>query len=349
MRVNKILASGKLPDWLFRTAIRSILRKKIRKEPNSPEMRIQLLNKFIEVLKQQPIALHTQDANEQHYELPTKYFQTILGPYLKYSACFWPSSIDCSTKELSHYLPQAEETMLKLCCERADLHPGQSILELGSGWGSMTLYIAEKYPEIQITAMSNSATQQEYIQQQAHQRGLTNINSIKANIQNFHPPQQYDRVISIEMFEHMRNYPSLFTQVFNYLKPHGKLFIHIFAYHYLPYLFEAGKDQDWMARHFFAGGTMPSYDLFLHCVRAGYLEKMWIVNGTHYGKTLRAWLQKMDHHQLQLIPLFKECYGDQEYFKWWHYWRAFFIICEELFKFDKGKHWFVSHYLFQKF
>lgn len=343
---SKIIGSGRLPDKVFRFAIRQGLKKHVKKDRSDPEILQEKLNQFIKEIKSQDIAIMEDDANEQHYELPTDFFKTVLGSRLKYSSCLWQKRGKLSRPESG--LDEAEERMLKLTVERAELSSGQTILELGCGWGSLSLFMAEKYPGSLIVAVSNSQTQKNYIDGQATRRGFKNLTVLTANVEDLEiEKQKFDRIVSVEMFEHMRNYPLFMKKLYPLLKEEGKMFIHIFSYRYTPYHFNKKDPDDWMARHFFSGGTMPCHELLPFCSGPFSLEKAWIIPGDHYGKTLRAWLNKMDGNKTKLMPLFKEIYASEDQ-KWWNNWRAFFIICEELFNFQKGTIWYISHYLFKR-
>ena len=293
-------------------------------------------------MKQSPIAIETHAANEQHYEVPTEYFNQVLGRHRKYSSCFYPLA--------NTTLDEAEEAMLALCSERAELENGQRVLELGCGWGSLSLWMASHFPGSAIIAVSNSRTQKEFIDAEARKRGLKNLTVITANVgDDFKPPNSgnYDRVVSVEMFEHMKNYKKLHEKISHWLKPDGKLFVHIFVHRLgLPYHFEVESEEDWMTKYFFAGGTMPSADLLLHFQDDLSIQKQYFVNGVHYSRTLEEWLRRHDKAKRKLMPLFSECYGKDQALKWFVYWRLFYMACSELFAWDGGERWGVCHYLF---
>ncbi|MFN2363446.1 MAG: cyclopropane-fatty-acyl-phospholipid synthase family protein [Halarsenatibacteraceae bacterium] len=348
MNLDKILAKGWVPDLLLRLAVKSRLSSKLRRQRvEDIEERSNRLKLFIEDLKEQPIAIKTDRANEQHYELPSEFFEKILGDNLKYSSGYWEEEVP--EHDLEESLTKAEKDMLELTLVRADLHDGQNILELGAGWGSLTLFMAERMPQSRITAISNSKSQIEYIKAQAVNRGLENIEVISEDINNYQlEPGKYERVVSVEMFEHMRNYQRLFAKVNSSLKPAGKLFIHIFNHHTYPFLYENKSESDWMTRHFFAGGTMPSQDLFNYFADGFDLENHWAVSGEHYQKTLEAWLKMMDKSKAEIQKIFIDTYGSKNYQKWWNYWRTFFIASAEFFGYAEGNEWFISHYLYKK-
>jgi cyclopropane-fatty-acyl-phospholipid synthase len=296
---------------------------------------------LIDELKATPtIAINTQEANEQHYEVPTAFYKYCLGKHLKYSSGYWkPGVSDIDT---------SEKDMLELTCTRAELKEGQQVLELGCGWGSLSLFMAAKFPTSTFTVVSNSRTQKQHIDEQARQRGITNLTVITTNINEFKLDQTFDRVVSVEMFEHMRNYQKLMKLVADLLKPDGKLFVHIFTHKEYAYKFEVVDESDWMSRYFFTGGIMPSDDLLLYFNEHLSIEKHWHVSGMHYSKTSEAWLQNMDKHKEQIMPLFETTYGKDQVLKWWVYWRIFYMACAELWAYKGGEEWIVSHYLFQK-
>ncbi|NCG09389.1 MAG: methyltransferase domain-containing protein, partial [Verrucomicrobia bacterium] len=276
--------------------------------------------------------------NEQHYEVPTDYFLQALGPHLKYSSAYW--------NEHCHSLEQAEVEMLTLTCERAELRDGQDILELGCGWGSLSLFMAARYPNARITTVSNSNTQRQHIEEQARLRELPNLKVVTCDINHFHPEQQFDRLVSVEMFEHVRNHRQLFTQIATWLKPAAKVFIHIFAHHTHAFLYEAEHEDDWMSRYFFTGGIMPAADLLPLAAADSFEEEhRWNVNGCHYQKTLDAWLALHDAKRETVMESLRPCYGS-ETDRWFHRWRLFYLACSELFGYHEGKEWSVMHYRF---
>ena len=273
--------------------------------------------------------------------MPTRFYQLCLGRNLKYSGCLYPTGRES--------LDEAEDAMLALYAERARLADGQHILELGCGWGSLALYNATKFPAAQITAISNSRTQKEYIDAEAKKRGLTNLRIVTADINGFDiEPGRFDRVVSVEMFEHLKNYQRLFANITRWLKPGGLLFTHIFTHSRFSYHFVAQGPTDWMSRHFFTGGQMPAHDLLPQFQDDLKLVSEWKVNGTHYQKTAEHWLQNMDAHRAEIMPLFAQTYGPEQATKWWAYWRVFYMSCAELWGFRGGEEWLVSHYLFRK-
>jgi cyclopropane-fatty-acyl-phospholipid synthase len=295
---------------------------------------------FVDELKQSPVAVETKAANKQHYEVPTKFFQLVLGKNLKYSCGYW--------KDESVSFDQSEDDMLELTCKRAELKDGQHILECGCGWGSLSLYMAKQFPKSKITGVSNSRTQKLFIDEEAKKRGLTNLMIVTSDMNVFETTEKFDRIVSVEMFEHMRNYQSLMEKLSRFLYPEGKMFIHIFTHQCLSYFYEVKEESDWMANHFFTGGIMPSDHLLLYFSDHFKIQKHWRVNGRHYQKTSEACLANMDKHKEEVLRLFSETYGEENKIKWWVYWRVFFMACAELWGFRKGNEWFVSHYLFQK-
>jgi cyclopropane-fatty-acyl-phospholipid synthase len=340
---NKILGLNILPDSILRRGIRKRLSETLREhqQPNQQAQKASL-EKYIADLKTMPIAISTDDANEQHYEVPTKFYQLVLGENLKYSSGYWT---DTSTS-----FNESEAEMLRITCERAQLEDGMNILELGCGWGSLSLWMAKNYPNSTITSVSNSKTQKEFIDAEATRRGYKNLTIRTANMIYYEGEglEIFDRVVSVEMFEHMKNYQELLRRISTWLKPDGKMFVHIFAHKTFAYHYEVKNDDDWMAKYFFTGGQMPSHDLLLHFQDHLKIEEDWRVNGSHYGKTSEAWLANMDKNKSEILPLFAKTYGAENVTRWWVWWRLFFMACAELWSYDNGKEWIVSHYRFEK-
>ncbi|WP_367899231.1 cyclopropane-fatty-acyl-phospholipid synthase family protein [Leptospira sp. WS58.C1] len=329
------------PDWLIRFRIRQLLRLRLRTEDKgSLEKNQEHLIQYVNALKQSPIAVDTQAANEQHYEVPAAFFKLVMGKYMKYSSGYWTSP-DVGIDE-------SERTMLDLTCERAEIENGMNVLDLGCGWGSISLYIAEKYPKSKVTGVSNSKSQKKYIDAEAKKRGLKNLNIITADMNVFKTSQKFDRIVSVEMLEHMKNYEALFERLANFLKPKGKFFVHIFTHKKFAYSFEVVDDTDWMAKYFFTGGQMPSHDLFLYFQKNFQIRNQWVVNGKNYALTSEAWLSNMYKNKEEVLKILGETYGKEQAVKWFVYWKTFFMACAELWKYKNGEEWIVSHYLFDK-
>jgi len=326
-----------LPDRLIRLGIRYLDRKRLIEENRGDaQWRRQSKKKFIQLLRQSPIAIQIRKANQQHYELPPQYFEKVLGPHLKYSGSYWPRG--CRS------LAEAEEAMLGFYCERAELKDGIQILELGCGWGSLSLWMAEKYPHSKIVSVSNSHSQRKFIESQIRQRGLQNLTIITADMNDFHTDQRFDRVVSIEMFEHMRNWQQLLRNISHWLNPEGKLFVHVFSHKQFAYPFEISGDSNWMGQHFFSGGMMPSDDLIMYFQDDLRVEAHWKIDGRHYQKTAEAWLQNLDTHREEILPIMRSVYGVDMAEVWLQRWRIFFMACAELWGFDQGREWLISHY-----
>ena len=332
---------GLVPDALLRAGIRRMCAQRLRDEhAGDPDAAARRNAALIAELRESPVAIHTDAANRQHYELPPGFFTRCLGPRLKYSGCYYPTG--------NETLAQAEEAMLALYGERAELADGQDILELGCGWGSLTLWMAQHYPNARITAVSNSAPQRAFIEAQCRERGFANVRVITCDVNRLElPASNFDRCVSVEMFEHMRNYATLLGRIGGWLRPGGKLFVHIFCHRALLYPFETAGDDNWMGRHFFTGGLMPAADTLLWFQDALRIEDRWLVDGTHYERTANHWLENQDARHDEVMAILRETYGDAARL-WFQRWRMFWMACAELFGYDHGREWMVAHYRFSK-
>ena len=337
----KLAENGLLPDVFIRLGISRLCGQRLSEaKVLSTQAMEEKHQHWINILKESPVALVPEKANEQHYEVPPRLFELVLGSNLKYSAGYWPQGTSS--------LDDSEVEMLKLSSKRASLSDGQEVLELGCGWGSLTFHIAQNFPNSKITAVSNSNDQRQFIKQKKDKLNLQNIKVITADMNDFSTDEKFDRVVSIEMFEHMRNYDELLKRIKGWLKQNGKLFVHIFSHKEIAYPFEDEGEGDWMAREFFSGGQMPSHKLLTCFSSRMKIEKDWRVEGTHYEKTSLAWLNKMDENKAEVLKLFEKTYGKNEASIWFQRWRIFFMSCEVLFGFNQGSEWGVSHYLFEK-
>ena len=339
-KLIELAEKGIIPDYFIRQGIVRNCENRLNNENVSNTEKVSTKKQsWIQQMKESPIALVPEKANEQHYEVPPAFFENVLGKHLKYSSGYWPDGVNS--------LDDSEESMLELSFERAQLADGDSILELGCGWGSLTCYMASKLPNSKITAVSNSKDQKEHILNRCKNQGLDNIEVITADMNDFGTENKYDRVVSIEMFEHMRNYKKLLSKISSWLHDDGKLFIHIFTHQSVVYPFENQGEADWMAREFFSGGMMPSHDLLLHFQNDLIIDDVWSMSGTHYEKTSLAWVNKMDANKDSIMKIFSKTYGDDAKL-WFQRWRIFFMSCEKLFGYNNGSEWGVSHYRFSK-
>lgn len=321
---------GLLPLPALRMGVRGLLRARLEELERGPS-----LETFVQMLAQGPVAVETEAANAQHYEVPPELFELALGPQLKYSGAFWPTGVE--------RLADAETAMLRLTAERAQLEDGQEILELGCGWGSLTLHMARAFPHARITAVSNSASQRRHIEA----RAPGNVRVITADMRTFEPEGTFHRVVSVEMLEHMRNLPELFRRISSWMAPGGKMFAHVFCHRTQAYLFSTEGEDDWMGRYFFTGGMMPSYDLLPSLDDHLRLEERWAVDGTHYARTARAWRENLEAEKAAVMPVLSRTYG-ADAARWFQRWRLFFLACEELFGFRGGSEWLVGHYRFAR-
>lgn len=333
--------SGLVPDSVIRAGIRRLLENK-RKEIRAGDVEhaAATTNDFVAMMDASPIALVPELANEQHYEVPAAFFTWVMGDHLKYSCGYWP--------ETAASLSEAEAAALEVTCERAEIADGMQVLDLGCGWGSLSLWIAEHFPNSSVMSVSNSSSQREFILAQARERALSNINVIVCDMNDFATNERFDRVVSVEMFEHMRNHGELFRRINEWLLPDGRFFMHVFCHRTTPYEFIEKGAGDWMSRHFFTGGMMPSADLPLRFPKYLNVEKRWHWNGSHYERTCNAWLEQMDSNKKHIMPILREAYGTDNANLWWQRWRIFFMACAELFAFNAGTEWYVGHYLFRK-
>lgn len=340
MSLIDLCERGFIPDSLLRLGIRRLCAKRLRDEHRADMERADLrFRSLLSELRGSAIAIEVDAANSQHYEVPTRFFELCLGKRLKYSSGYFPTG--------NESLDEGEEAMLELYAERAELRDGQRILELGCGWGSLTLWMAERFPNARITGVSNSATQRRHILAQAAARGLHNVEIHTADINRLElPADGFDRCVSIEMFEHMRNYQQLLGNIGTWLKPGGKLFVHIFCHRSLMYPFETTGKDDWMGRHFFTGGLMPSADTLLHFQEALRIEQRWLLSGRHYERTANLWLENQDRHAKHVQRVLTEAYGARDAALWAQRWRMFWMACAELFGYAGGGEWGVAHYRF---
>tara|TARA_B100000029_G_scaffold504129_1_gene582429 strand:+ start:1003 stop:2037 length:1035 start_codon:yes stop_codon:yes gene_type:complete len=341
LQLIKLAENGFLPDFLVRYGIYLTCKSRLEKESGYSIEDLEAKKQdWIAQMQNSDIALVPDKANEQHYEVPAEFFDIVLGPQLKYSSGYWERD--------TLGLEDSENNMLSISVERAEIEDGMKILDIGCGWGSLSFYMAQRYPNSQITSVSNSKDQREFIKSKCDRIGIENINAMTADMNEFKPENRFDRVVSIEMFEHMRNYWKLLFRISSWLKDDGKLFIHIFSHKSFVYPFENERESDWMAREFFSGGMMPSHDLLLNFQKDLNIEKTWRISGQHYEKTSLCWLKNMDSNKSKIIKIFSDTYGVKKSKLWFQRWRIFFMSCEKLFGFNNGQEWGISHYRFIK-
>jgi cyclopropane-fatty-acyl-phospholipid synthase len=332
---------GYIPDAVVRRGIRRLCEERLRQiEAHDAEAAARRSEAFVHQMAASPIALVPELANAQHYELPAEFFAHVLGPHRKYSSAWWAAGVAD--------LGAAEQAALEATCERARLADGQDVLELGCGWGSLTLFMAARYPASRIVAVSNSRSQRTFIEAEAQRRGLANVHVLTEDMNVFHPRADFDRVVSVEMFEHLRNWPAMFSRAASWLRPDGRFFMHVFCHRAVPYAFIDEGASDWMSRNFFSGGMMPSEELAARFQDGLRLAERWRWDGTHYERTANAWLANMDARRSELWPILERTYGAGEARLWWTRWRIFFMACAELFGYRGGQEWWVSHYLFAR-
>lgn len=324
---------GLVPTPLLRRGIRSIVRRRFHEQ----ETLARPIDDWIDEMGQSAVALSTEAANAQHYEMPPAFFEQVLGPHMKYSGAWWPADVTT--------LAEAERAMLERTMTHADLADGQRILELGCGWGSLTLAMARRFPAARILGVSNSHRQRDHILERAAAEGLHGVAIETADMNTFRAPGRFDRVVSVEMFEHMRNWPELLRRIHAWLEPTGALFVHVFAHARFAYPYDEAGDDDWMARHFFTGGMMPSDELLTR-VSAGLFtaDGHWRFDGTHYARTAEAWHTQLVERRDQVQQVLIDSFGRAEGLRAYHRWRLFFLACAELFAFRGGSEWIVSHY-----
>jgi cyclopropane-fatty-acyl-phospholipid synthase len=335
--LERIVDSGLVPEPLLRAGIRAVCALRLRQERRGIEEEQARHRALVEELRRSEIAVETAAANAQHYEVPAAFFEHVLGPHLKYSSCYWPAGVE--------RLGDAEAAMLALTAERAGLADGQDVLDLGCGWGALALWAARRFPGSRITAVSHSRMQRAFIEARARAAGLPNLVVRTADVRTLElPAASFDRVVSVEMFEHMRNWETLLARTARWLRPDGRLFLHYFAHARWAWAFDVKDETDWMSRHFFSGGMMPSRDLALDVASPLVADASWTVPGTHYARSSEDWIANMRRRRPEILAVFSACYGPGEAERWFQRWRVFFLSCAELFGWDEGREWVVAHH-----
>ncbi len=337
----ELMERGLVPEFIMRKGIRRLLRQRLETLHQSwleSNLSLDEFNDcFLSAAWEAPLAIATDKANEQHYEVPASFFDLVLGPRRKYSSCYFDSFNDD--------LAAAEETSLRMTCQNAQIENGMDVLELGCGWGSLTLWMAEHFPDSNIVALSNSRSQREFILRQASEKGLdSRLEVITCDIKNFQTERRFDRIVSVEMFEHVRNHRQLLDQgVAHWLRPNGKLLVHIFCHRSYCYPFETEGASNWMGKYFFTGGMMPDQRLLSRASTKLHVDQSWIWNGRHYERTCNLWAANLDRHAAEVRAIFRDVYGSGQETRWFYRWKLFFLACAELFGTSQGDEWFVQH------
>jgi len=291
---------------------------------------------FAAAMSDYPVAVHADAANAQHYEIPDEFFGLILGPQRKYSCCLYPGA--------GTTLVEAETFALLETCLHANVRDGQEILELGCGWGSLSLFMARTYPNARIVSVSNSHSQRAYIMSEAQTRGLKNLAVVTADMNDFSINRCFDRIVSVEMFEHMSNWRELLARANGWLKPEGRLFLHVFTSKRHSYRFRHDeKADDWIGKYFFTGGIMPAHDLPHRFPDLFTVEDEWRWSGENYRRTAMDWLANFDAHSAEITPILKAVYG-KDAGLWRRRWRLFFLATAGLWGHAGGSEWGVGHY-----
>ena len=338
MLAISLAESGFVPDGLVRIGIRALLRERLRElAVADAETAMEQHQAFLEQARHSPIAVATDAANRQHYEVPAAFYEHVLGPHRKYSCAYWGPE--------TRTLAEAEAGMLERVAIRAALENGHRVLDLGCGWGSFSLWYAKRHPKSRVLAVSNSKSQAEFIRGAAERASIGNLEVVTADVNSFDPGERFDRIVSVEMFEHVRNHGELLARIARWLDPQGLLFVHHFAHRRCAYPYTTDGESDWMGRHFFTGGMMPSDDWLLAFQEDLVVLRRHTVDGTHYQRTSDAWLANLDRAKPAILPILRETYGAGEEQLWLQRWRLFFLGCSELFGFRGGQEWWVSHVL----